>query len=79
MPSLISSNAIAISGAAFNALRVTRTAALSNGKGLAYPNTAFRATHAAFLAMRGITGPAEVFEGNKGFMESISGPFPIDW
>jgi 2-methylcitrate dehydratase len=71
-------NAIAIAGTAFNALRVTRTGALSNWKGLAYPNTAFGVTHAAFLAMRGITGPAEVFEGNKGFMEAISGHF-LDW
>ena len=72
-------NAIAISGTAFNALRVTRTGALSNWKGLAYPNTAFGALHAAFLAMRGITGPGEVFEGNKGFMDAISGPFELDW
>lgn len=72
-------NALAIAGTAFNALRVTRTGGLSNWKGLAYPNTAFGATHAAFLAMRKITGPAEVFEGNKGFMESISGPFEVDW
>jgi 2-methylcitrate dehydratase len=72
-------NAIAISGTAFNALRVTRTGALSHWKGLAYPNTAFCCTHAAFLAMRGITGPPEVFEGNKGFMESIAGKFEIDW
>jgi 2-methylcitrate dehydratase len=72
-------NAIAIAGTAFNALRVTRTGALSNWKGLAYPNTAFGVTHAAFLAMRGITGPAEVFEGNKGFMDAISGPFSLDW
>lgn len=72
-------NAIAISGTAFNALRVTRTGALSNWKGLAYPNTAFGAAHAALLAMRGITGPREVFEGNKGFMDAIAGPFRIDW
>ena len=72
-------NAIAISGTAFNALRVTRTGALSNWKGLAYPNTAFGCTFAAFLAMRGITGPREVFEGNKGFMDAISGPFDLDW
>ncbi len=72
-------NAVAVSGTAFNALRVTRTGALSNWKGLAYPNTAFGATHAAFLAMRGITGPGEVFEGNKGFMQAISGPFELDW
>lgn len=72
-------NAIAIAGTAFNALRVTRTGTLSHWKGLAYPNTAFGATHAAFLAKRGITGPPEVFEGNKGFMETIAGRFEIDW
>lgn len=72
-------HALAISGTAFNALRVTRTGELSHWKGLAYPNLAFCATHAAFLAMRGITGPLEVFEGNKGFMESIAGNFEMDW
>jgi 2-methylcitrate dehydratase len=72
-------NAIAVSGTAFNALRVTRTGTLSNWKGLAYPNTAFGALHATFLALRGITGPQEVFEGNKGFMEAISGHFELDW
>ncbi|HSB65093.1 MAG TPA: MmgE/PrpD family protein [Anaerolineales bacterium] len=72
-------NAIAIAGTSYNALRVTRTGALSNWKGLAYPNMAMGATHAAFLAMRGITGPHEVFEGNKGFMDAISGQFAIDW
>jgi len=72
-------HAIAIGGTAFNALRVTRTGALSHWKGLAYPNTAFGGTHAAFLAMRGITGPLAVFEGHKGFMEAIAGRFEIDW
>ena len=71
-------NAIAISGTANNALRVTRTGALSHWKGLAYPNTAMAATHAALLAAHGITGPEAVFEGNKGFMETIAGPFEID-
>lgn len=72
-------NAIAISGTALNALRVTRTGELSHWKGLAYPHTSFGATHAAFMALRGITGPPEVFEGNKGFMDSIAGEFRIDW
>src|SRR5713226_3833223 len=72
-------NAVAISGTAYNALRVTRTGSLSNWKGLAYPDTAFGATHAAFLAMRGITGPLEVFEGNKGLMDAITGRFEMDW
>jgi 2-methylcitrate dehydratase len=60
-------------------LRVTRTGSLSHWKGLAYPNTAFGAAHAAFLAMRGITGPLEVFEGNKGLMDAITGRFELDW
>ncbi|MGH2529716.1 MAG: MmgE/PrpD family protein [Actinomycetota bacterium] len=72
-------NAVAIAGTTLNALRVTRTGALSHWKGLAFPFTSFGATAAAFLAMRGITGPPEVFEGNKGFMDAIAGPFEIDW
>lgn len=72
-------NAIAISGTALNALRVTRTGKLSNWKGLAYPFTSFGAIEAVFLAMKGITGPIEVFEGNKGFMDAVSGRFKIDW
>ncbi|MEO9146398.1 MAG: MmgE/PrpD family protein [Ginsengibacter sp.] len=72
-------NAIAIAATAYNALRVTRTGNLSNWKGLAFPSTGWTSTHSAFLAMRGITGPEEVFEGNKGFKETISGDFKIDW
>jgi 2-methylcitrate dehydratase len=72
-------NAIGMAGTALNALRVTRTGALSHWKGLAYPHMAFAAVHTAFLAMRGITGPVEVFEGNKGFMDAIAGHFFIDW
>ena len=72
-------NALAISGASLNALRVTRTGKLSNWKGLAYPFMAFCALQGAFLAKEGITGPLEVFEGNKGFMDSVAGRFEIDW
>lgn len=72
-------NAIAISGAALNALRVTRTGTLSQWKGMAAPFAASAATQAALLAQRGITGPAELLEGNKGFMHAIAGSFFIDW
>ena len=72
-------NAVAISATAYNALRVSRTGNLSHWKGLAFPSTGWTSTHAAFLAMRGITGPEEVFEGNKGFKESISGDFELNW
>ncbi len=72
-------NAIAISATAYNALRVTRTGNLSNWKGLAFPSTGWTSTHSAFLAKNGITGPEEVFEGNKGFIDSIAGDFSVSW
>jgi 2-methylcitrate dehydratase len=72
-------HAIALSAVGNMALRVTRTGDISNWKGLAFANTAFAGVHAAFLARRGVTGPLEVFEGVKGFKESVSGPFAIDW
>jgi 2-methylcitrate dehydratase len=72
-------DAVAIAGTALNALRVTRTGALSAWKGLAYPFAAAGAVEATLLAAHGITGPAEVFEGNKGFQDAIAGRFEIDW
>ena len=72
-------NAIAISGTAFNALRVTRTGKLSHWKGLAYPNLAACCTRAALLARHGITGPLEVIEGDKGLMGAITGCFQVSW
>lgn len=72
-------NAIAITGTAFNALRVTRTGALSHWKGVAAPNAAFASVHAVALAANGITGPEQMFEGNKGMIETITGPFEVDW
>lgn len=72
-------NAIGICGTAFNALRVTRTGRISHWKGLAYPNASAACTFATFLAKKGATGPLEVFEGEKGFMDAIAGCFYIDW
>ncbi|MGH6889010.1 MAG: MmgE/PrpD family protein [Rhizomicrobium sp.] len=74
-----SAQGISLAGVGNIALRVTRTGVLSHWKGLAYPNTAFIATHAAFLASRGVTGPLEIFEGNKGLKQSVTGSFAIDW
>ncbi len=79
LPAARIADALGIAGTANNALRVTRTGALSHWKGLAAPNTAFDALRAAFLAMRGVTGPREVFEGNKGWMQTISGEFDVAW
>lgn len=72
-------HAIAISGTSNVGLRVARTGRLSNWKGLAGPWTAAAALESALLARRGITGPLEVFEGNKGFEDAIAGRFDIDW
>ncbi len=71
--------AVSIAGTALNALRVTRTGRLSHWKGLAAPHAAAGALAAALLAREGITGPAELFEGNKGFREALAGPFSIEW
>lgn len=48
-------------------------------EGLAAPFAAACATEGALLAAAGVTGPLELFEGAKGFMETLSGPFDIDW
>ncbi len=72
-------NAIAISATALNALRVTRTGALSNWKGLAYPHMAADCIRNTLLAHHGITGPIEVVEGKKGFAEVIAGEFHVNW
>ena len=72
-------NALAISGTAFNALRVTRTGRLSQWKGLAYPNLAACCVRVALLARQGVTGPLEVIEGEKGLMDAITGYFEISW
>lgn len=72
-------HAIAISGTALNALRVTRTGRLSQWNCLAYPHMAACSTRIALLAMAGVTGPLEVLEGEKGFMDAIAGVFEIHW
>jgi 2-methylcitrate dehydratase len=79
LDTLRAANAIAISGTALNALRVTRTGRLSHWKGLAYPHMAACSTAIVFLARLGITGPLEVIEGEKGLMDAITGLFEIDW
>ena len=79
LDSLRTANAVAIAGTANNALRVTRTGELSHWKGLAAPNAGAAGLQAAFLAMRGVTGPREMFEGVKGWMQVVSGPFEIEW
>ena len=56
----------------------TRAQALSDWKGLADAEAARNAVFAARLARAGITGPAPIFEGTKGFIKLVSGPGDVD-
>jgi 2-methylcitrate dehydratase len=56
----------------------TRAQALSDWKGLADAEAGRNAVFAARLARAGITGPAPIFEGTKGFIKLVSGPGKVD-
>jgi 2-methylcitrate dehydratase len=56
----------------------TRAQALSDWKGLADAEANRNAVFAARLARAGITGPAPIFEGRKGFMQLVGGPAEVD-
>jgi 2-methylcitrate dehydratase len=69
--------AINIAAATGINLRQTRIGELSMWKGAAYGGASRNGVFAAYLARSGITGPAPVFEGQKGFMAQVSGPLEI--
>lgn len=71
-------HAIGLAGVANIALRQTRVGELSMWKGAAFANAARNALFAANLARLGITGPAPIFEGEKGFMKLVSGPLKLE-
>src|SRR5687767_11668200 len=67
-------HAIGIAGVASAALRQSRVGELSHWKGTAFANAARHGVYAAMLAREGMTGPAPIFEGEKGFEILVSGP-----
>ncbi len=70
-------HALGLAGVANITLRQTRVGELSMWKGCAFANTARNAVFAADLARHGMTGPAPIFEGEKGFMKQVSGHFEL--
>jgi 2-methylcitrate dehydratase len=56
----------------------TRTQALSDWKGIAAAEAGRNAVFAAMLARGGLTGPAPIFEGRRGFFQLVTGPAEID-
>lgn len=71
-------NAIGIAGTAHNALRVTRTGGINEWKGIASANAARNAVYAVVLASEGTEGPTDLFEGQKGWKQVVSGDFEVD-
>ncbi|WP_115864899.1 MmgE/PrpD family protein [Halorussus litoreus] len=72
-------SAIGIAGTAHNALRVTRTGGISEWKGIASANAARNAVYSAFLAKHGLAGPTNLFEGQKGWKQVVSGEFEAEF
>jgi 2-methylcitrate dehydratase len=60
------------------AMGQTRTQTNSDWKGLADAEAGRNAVFASMLARGGLTGPAPIFEGRKGFFELVSGPAKVD-
>jgi len=58
-------------------LRQTRVGELSMWKGCAAANAARNGVFAALLAEGGMTGPTEIFEGEKGFFKQVTGSFDL--
>ena len=71
-------HALGLAGVANIALRQTRVGELSMWKGCAFANTARNAVFAVMLAKNGMTGPAPIFEGEKGFMKLVSGLLKLE-
>ena len=69
--------AINLAGVANVALRQTRVGDLSMWKACAFSNAARNGVFAAMLAQLGMTGPSPIFEGEKGFIQLVSGPFDL--
>jgi 2-methylcitrate dehydratase len=70
-------HAVNLAGVANVALRQTRVGDLSMWKACAFSNAARNGVVAAGLARLGMTGPSPLFEGEKGFMKLVSGPFEL--
>ena len=77
LPEAAMVQAVNLAGVANVALRQTRVGDLSMWKACAFANAARNGVFAAVLAQLGMTGPSPIFEGEKGFMKLVSGPFDL--
>ncbi|MBI3805466.1 MAG: MmgE/PrpD family protein [Nitrospirae bacterium] len=70
-------HALGLAGTPNQALRQTRVGEISMWKAAAFANAARNALFAVALARLGMTGPAPIFEGEKGFKKIVSGEFDL--
>ena len=70
-------NALGIAGVCNIATRQTRVGEMSMWKACAFANAARQGLFAARLAKEGMTGPAPIFEGSRGFETLVSGPINL--
>ena len=61
------------------AMRQVRSGELSGWKGASAANATRSAIFCAYLARHGMTGPSEIFEGEMGFFNQVSGPIGLDF
>ncbi len=77
LPEARTIQALNLAGVANVALRQTRVGNMSMWKACAFSNAARNGVFAAMLARDGMTGPSPIFEGEKGFMKLVAGPFEL--
>ncbi len=70
-------HAVNIAGVSAASLRQSRVGELSHWKAATVAHAARRGVFAALLAKEGMTGPAPIFEGEKGFEKLVSGPLDV--
>jgi len=70
-------HAINLAGITAGALRETRVGEVSLWKACAFANSCKNGIFATYAAREGMTGPAAMFEGEKGFMKIVSGSFAL--
>ncbi len=69
--------AVNLAGVSNVALRQTRVGEVSMWKACAFSNATRNGVFAALLAREGMTGPSPIFEGEKGFIQLVSGPIEL--
>ena len=70
-------HAMNLAGITAGALRQTRVGEVSFWKACAFANSSRNGIFASYAAREGMTGPIAMFEGEKGFMQIVSGSFTL--